>query len=303
MPTILVVDDSPLELRKVEALLRKNPDYHLKLASDGDEAVTLLESCAPELVITDLVMPGMNGLQLLSRIVTQQPMIPVVLMTADGSEAIAAQAVQAGALGYVPKGILPTLLPAVVERLLRLARERRDQDRLHRSIAKTEVTFVLDNNDSSLVTPLLEYVNGSVARSGIVPPGNEELICLALEEALRNAIHHGNLELGSELREAEDEQEFQRVIEQRRRLPPYKDRKVQVEISISQDGARFLVRDEGPGFDPSKLPDPRDPDRINNVCGRGVLLMRALMDDVTYNETGNQVVLVKHPLPSLADES
>ena len=48
------------------------------------------------------------------------------------------------------------------------------------------------------------------------------------------------------------------------------------------------------GFDPSRLPDPTDPDRLEAPGGRGVMLIRAFMDKVQYNQTGNSVVLEKH---------
>jgi anti-sigma regulatory factor (Ser/Thr protein kinase) len=55
----------------------------------------------------------------------------------------------------------------------------------------------------------------------------------------------------------------------------------------------FVIRDEGPGFDPASLPDPTDPENIEKACGRGLLLMRTFMDKVDYNRTGNQVTLTK----------
>ncbi|MGE0608143.1 MAG: ATP-binding protein, partial [Pirellulales bacterium] len=51
------------------------------------------------------------------------------------------------------------------------------------------------------------------------------------------------------------------------------------------------------GFDPSKLPDPTDPANLEKASGRGLLLMRSFMDEVTYNATGNQITLVKRRQP------
>jgi anti-sigma regulatory factor (Ser/Thr protein kinase) len=59
--------------------------------------------------------------------------------------------------------------------------------------------------------------------------------------------------------------------------------------------ARFVIRDEGPGFDPHKVPDPTDPENLERESGRGLLLMRSFMDSVAYNPTGNEVTLVKFP--------
>ncbi|MEM8681572.1 MAG: ATP-binding protein, partial [Planctomycetota bacterium] len=57
--------------------------------------------------------------------------------------------------------------------------------------------------------------------------------------------------------------------------------------------AEFVIEDEGPGFDPTRLPDPTDPANLERVSGRGVLLMRTFMDEVEYSERGNRVILRK----------
>jgi anti-sigma regulatory factor (Ser/Thr protein kinase) len=115
----------------------------------------------------------------------------------------------------------------------------------------------------------------------------------ALSEALRNAVDHGNLELSSSLREADDGS--YEALRQRRQLePPYRDRRVHVETVFSRTEARFTIRDEGPGFDPNSLPDPTDPENLLKPSGRGIMLMRTFMDDVTFNERGNEVTLVRH---------
>ena len=64
-------------------------------------------------------------------------------------------------------------------------------------------------------------------------------------------------------------------------------------VRISPSQAIYVVRDEGPGFDPSSLPDPTDPANLDRPCGRGMLLMRTFMDNVIYNDKGNEVTLFK----------
>jgi hypothetical protein len=115
---------------------------------------------------------------------------------------------------------------------------------------------------------------------------------VALEEALVNALYHGNLEVGSELR-GEDDDAYYALVNQRLQQAPYKDRRIFVDALYNREEAVFTIRDEGPGFDPRKLPDPHDPDGLERASGRGLLLMRAFLDDVSYNEIGNQVKLVK----------
>ena len=77
-------------------------------------------------------------------------------------------------------------------------------------------------------------------------------------------------------------------------------RRVYVEAHLSRTEARFIVRDEGSGFDPGTLPDPRDPENLLKVSGRGVLIMRTFMDEVRFNSNGNEVTLVKLCAPLAA---
>lgn len=295
MPTVLVVDDSRVDQRLVGALLEKTPKLELDYASSGEEALERIKVNPPDLVITDLLMPGMDGMELLAEVGRSDPQVPVVLMTGNGSDELAVEAVNSGARAYVPKAALSRLLPGIVEQLLSLCREKRELSRFLRCVTESESTFVVHDNDTQLISHLLEYASSCMRNAGICEEGMEDLVCLGLEEALRNAIHHGNLELSSKLREMEDDELYNQAMEERRRTPPYCDRKVYVKLSISSEGATFVIRDEGPGFDPSKLPDPTSPENLESVCGRGVWLMRSLMDEVRYNERGNEVTLIKKP--------
>jgi serine/threonine-protein kinase RsbW len=92
-------------------------------------------------------------------------------------------------------------------------------------------------------------------------------IKLALEEALVNALKHGN----------------------------QWDRAKKVHIAFHVDAERFHIHiaDEGPGFDPHDLPDPTAPENLERPCGRGVMLMRSYMTEVSYNERGNFVSMTK----------
>jgi anti-sigma regulatory factor (Ser/Thr protein kinase) len=115
---------------------------------------------------------------------------------------------------------------------------------------------------------------------------------IALEEAILNGIHHGNLELNSELREGGDEP-YRRLAGERARTPPYSDRRLRLRATLSTAEAVFVIADDGPGFDPASLPDPTDPANLGRAFGRGLLLIRTFMDEVTFTPPGNQITLVK----------
>jgi anti-sigma regulatory factor (Ser/Thr protein kinase) len=115
---------------------------------------------------------------------------------------------------------------------------------------------------------------------------------IALEEAISNAVYHGNLELRSDLRE-DGSDIYHRLAEERRQRLPYANRRVHVCARLSRAEAVFIVQDQGPGFDPAELRDPREPCNIHKISGRGLLLIRSFMDDVQYNSTGNEVTMRK----------
>src|SRR5262245_21012794 len=123
MPTVLVVDDSATDRRLASGLLEKAPGFVVYQAVDGKDALRQLELHLPDLVVTDMMMPHMNGLELVSAVKEQYPLIPIILMTSQGSEEIAVQALQKGASSYVPKRVLAADLLETADRVLSASHE------------------------------------------------------------------------------------------------------------------------------------------------------------------------------------
>lgn len=290
MSTILIVDDSPTDQRIVGGLLRST-EWTLKFATNGADAVAAMSAEALDLVITDLMMPGMSGLDLVGHIVSHHPHLPVILMTGDGSEETAVRALEAGAASYVPKSALAALLADTVRKVLDAARAEWIQKRLMNSMTRSDSSFVLEN-DLQMIPPLVDFLHRSVRCVGLCDERSGIRICIALEEALSNAMFHGNLELQSELR-VQNRDAYRSLLETRQRTTPYCDRRLYVDARLTGARGEFVIRDEGRGFNPATLPDPTEPANLENPSGRGLLLMRTFMDEMTFNETGNQVTLVK----------
>lgn len=291
MATVLVVDDAAVDRKLVGGLLSKAKDLAVEYAVDGAEALAKIEAVKPAIVVTDLVMPGMSGLELVSQIVDRFPQIPVILMTGKGTEETAVQALQAGAASYVPKGAMHQYLLETVHDVLDVVRSKHSHLRLMESLKKTEFHFVLPS-DANLIPSLISYVQSLVCSIGLCDDSSVIRVCIALEEALRNAMFHGNLELTSEQREG-DPEVYEQLVSERSRAEPFANRRLFVSVQVSPGSGTFTVRDQGPGFDPSKLPDPTDPANLEKVSGRGLLLMKTFMDEVSFNSTGNQVTMVK----------
>ena len=117
MSTVLVVDDSAVDRKLVGTLLEKS-EISVQYASDGFEALDVLHQADVDVVLTDLQMPDMDGLQLVDAIRSQHPLVPVVLMTAHGSEELAIDALERGAASYVRKRNLANDVVLTITRVL-----------------------------------------------------------------------------------------------------------------------------------------------------------------------------------------
>ena len=84
---------------------------------------------------------------------------------------------------------------------------------------------------------------------------------------------------------------MERLVGERCGYAPYRDRRIHVRARLTPCEAVYSIRDEGPGFDPSGLPDPTDPANLERRSGRGLLLIRTFMDEVLYARHGDRNVV------------
>jgi CheY-like chemotaxis protein len=296
MATVLVVDDSAVDRRFVGGLLARDGQYTVEFADDGSQALARMRESRPDVIITDLQMPNRNGLELVAAVRMHYPQVPIILMTGHGSEDLAVEALHRGAANYVPKPQLGERLVDSVEEALSLSRADRTYDRLVACMERCELEFELEN-DPSLVDPLVDLVQQVVAGMRLSDAAGRFRVGAAFKEAVLNAIYRGNLEVSfqqmQDTRVSLLEGKGDNFIDQRRATAPYKDRKVQVSVQIDNQEARFVIRDEGPGFDPAKIPAAGQPGSLDPQTGRGLVLMRAFLDEVTFNARGNEVTLIK----------
>jgi two-component system, OmpR family, response regulator ResD len=127
MPTILIVDDEPM-VRDVLTRYLEQEGFTVRTAEDGPEALELAASAAPDLVVLDLMLPGLDGLEVLRRLRERGP-IPVVLLTAKGGEIDRVVGLELGADDYVAKPFSPREVTARVRAVLRRGRPDLDADR------------------------------------------------------------------------------------------------------------------------------------------------------------------------------
>lgn len=121
----------------------------------------------------------------------------------------------------------------------------------------------------SLMHSILDYLMKRVEKVGVVNQENSNLF-IALDEAFVNAVKHGNKFDANKI--------------------------VRITAEVSSKEARFTIEDEGDGFDVASIPDPRNPENLFKTSGRGVLIIHNVMDEVTYNERGNRLTMIKRKI-------
>lgn len=136
-PTVLLVDDDP-GVRFTLAEVLTDADVEVLEAENGEEALSVLETHAADLVITDLKMPRMDGMVLLEHLRKQRPELKVVMITAHGSESAAVEAMKLGAYDYFPKPFDVDQVAQVVERATEAVRLRIQNRRLEAARALSQ---------------------------------------------------------------------------------------------------------------------------------------------------------------------
>jgi len=263
MTTVLIVDDSALDRELARRILAEDSQLTVETVEDGRAALDRLKAGGVDLVLTDLLMPDINGLQLVTTIRVDHPDVPVIIMTGGGTEVVAMNALAQGAASYVPKRMLNDWLSNTIRGVLSLQQAQRTHGKLLECF--NVVQFDLDlQNDVAMINPLVEYLQQIVGGMQLFDATETYRLGVGLKEALQNAL--------------------------------YRDRTIHFVVRIDRHKARFALQaqpGDGSVFDAAAIPSVEDLDALSTTDERGFMLMRSHMDDVRFNETGTEVVLVK----------
>ncbi len=189
-PLILVADDNR-EIREfLEQAVLTPAGYNVRSVGDGMSALTLARELRPDLVISDLQMPGLQGLELIRRLRQDRPTLPVILMTSEGSEPVAVEALRAGAADYLAKPFEAEQLLAAVGRSLAEGRRWRalEQDQadarqsavsLERRLQELETLSLIGRTVTAVLD--LDSVLTTVVEAAVRLTGSEEGSLLLLD--------------------------------------------------------------------------------------------------------------------------
>jgi len=147
---ILVVDDEQSMTQYLGIVLRKE-GFEVITASNGREAFERVKADVPDIVITDIKMPGMDGIQLLQAIKKHEPALPVVIMTAYASQQSAIDAVNMGAFQYMIKNAKNDEIKLVVRNALEMRKVRQENQYLKRELKKGHEEKIIIGSSEEMV--------------------------------------------------------------------------------------------------------------------------------------------------------
>src|SRR6056297_1896340 len=260
MASVLVVDDSPTHAELMRSILQQ-AGWDADTVGDGRQAVQAMGNKDYDAIVSDLNMPVMDGKQLVQHLVADAITVPVIVVTARGSESLAVDALALGATNFVPKNSMHTLLVPVVQQSLAFRRANERMRPLRGELKSPEFYFKIVSDTQSVV-PVAEYLVKSLAGAGCGTPNDRYRIATATASAIYNAIRYGNYQ--------SDDEDFGQQTDQQ---DPAYQLAVRIKVSVATSDTRISVSHEGAGSLTRAHPAPGTPESFEVEQCRGLMLM------------------------------
>ena len=286
---ILIVDDQQV-LRTLLVKFMKKAGLEPIEAEDGKKAIELYQATRPAVVLSDIMMPRMDGLTLLNEIKKIDSSAVVILMTGYGNEDILLKALRGGAANYFKKPFNFHEIVEVVKHLIKHQSEIDITKVYSPFLVEESKRFVLTAGDADIF-PIINQI--AMHLHNIATESETVNVKVGLEEMLKNAVEHGNLGITQEEKNsAIEDGTFGDLLKSRLEDADRAKKEITVIANVTPDRFQVSIKDEGEGFDWRSLPELH-PESLLQYSGRGIFLTRIYFDKVEYNDRGNQVTLIK----------
>jgi CheY-like chemotaxis protein/anti-sigma regulatory factor (Ser/Thr protein kinase) len=287
------VDDQEA-LRSLLARLLEREGFDAVQAENGARAVEMYRSESPLVVVSDIMMPRMDGLTLLNEIRRIDRNATVILMTGQGNEDVLLKALRGGATNFFKKPFNVRELIDEIRKVVEFRLEAARSSLFSPLLVEETKRFVMPRADS----PFFPIINQITLQLPCLLPQEDILnLKIGIEEVITNAIEHGNLGISfKEKSKAIQEGRLAELIADRGRESDAAGRAVGITSRLSPRLFEITIRDDGKGFDWRTLPAV-EPETLLAFNGRGIFLTKIYFDEVTYNDAGNEVTLRKHKAP------
>ncbi len=265
---VLVVDDDSNVLSTLSEILSELRISPLT-AADGAEAIEKIKTCKIDLIITDLMMPNMDGFELINKTRQINANIPIAVISGHGDVKNVVNALNRGAFNFVTKPFTIKEIENVLKKGLRLREYSLGTHRLLEGIKNYSEMEI--PSYPHLIPSATLYVVRECQWRGIEDEAVLSNISICMDELLNNALIHGN-----DLDET---------------------KKIFVRLSFEHEKFTMSVEDEGNGFDYNNLLIEFAEFSQTLPKKRGLFIVNYLTDEISFNEKGNVITMVKNLKP------
>lgn len=287
---VLIVEDDSFSLKYFETLISIE-GYDCRIAENGKIGLEVFKEFKPDIVLSDIQMPEMDGLEMLAAIRRLHTDAIVIMATAFNSEEYAIKALKLGANDYLKKPVTPDSLKRLFTKYSRIIRNRNLKSDVLFSFTRKEFTLKIESK-----IEIVHVVADMLKRetSAIFDESERVGIELGLAELITNAIEHGNLEISfAEKSRAMEKNQLEKLFEEREENAKLGSRKVTIDFKQNENSCEWLITDEGEGFDWKAVPNPLESQGLEELHGRGIFISRFQFDEMEYLGNGNIVRLKK----------
>lgn len=266
--------------------------YEVRAAVNGEEGLAEYKSFDPDIIISDIQMPVMDGLQMLNILRQDKSDTIFIITTAFGSEDYAIEALRLGANNYLKKPIKRNSLIGLINKYKLIVESHKLARKAEGKLLKKDFTleFRTDiNHIPSIISQLVSELGVELDDSEITN------IELGLDELITNSMEHGNLGITfDEKVVASNDNTMLQLYAEKMKNRKLAKRKIKVKYKLRKKYSEWIITDEGKGFDWKLIPDPTKGAQLMELNGRGIFITHFLFDEMEYLGKGNKVRVRKN---------
>lgn len=293
MNSILIVEDEMCQ-REMLVDYFKQDGYQMYTASNGKEALEIIGKEELDLVVSDIQMPKMDGLELVCELSRTRSDLPVILITGYGTTNMVIEAMKNGAADFLLK-------PIDIKKLARTIKENIDKTL---SSWKEELkpflhgafSYKLPVSSYHLLGVLSRRIGDMIFEYGYIEAKHRHVVKMMLYEAFSNTMFQGSLEISNGLLDDNvDDSSFMDEIQQRVQDQKHINKSIEVEAVLGKEQLNLIIRSDGYGLDwQKKLLEAEDLENLWRPYGRGLVLIKHMMGEGNYkvNGKGNILTLI-----------
>lgn len=287
---VLIVEDEKTTREYLQKLLLSK-SYECKIAANGQEALVIHDQFDPDIIISDIQMPTMSGLEMLEKIRTKKSDTIVIMTTAHSLEDNTIQALRLGANNYLKKPIQDDDILNILKKYESILEQAHDANKYGKTIKRS--LFLEFKTTHKNIPRIVERLIYEI--QDIFDDTEKINIELGLLELITNAVEHGNLEISyDEKNEALHNNNFELLCNKRLADNKFANRKITVQYEYDLLSCEWTITDEGKGFNWEEIPNPTNDSNLLELNGRGIFITRFLFDELEYKGKGNIVRVKKY---------